>query len=227
MKLNNPLLNKNDRFYKKSLKFNERSEDNTDTMKNFVEKIKVIKVPKKIDEKNKNLNDQNIITNFSTSDKGENPYPIPYTKSDKNKNNEIINNKDNNDIKDLAEIVPNENEKAKISNKNNFNNLQENIIEKKEDLDSKKKSIILNKENIEIFTAENFMNIKYFSKKLNINFVKLEDNKIDKKTKKLLSFIYPKENQKNFVICCKQKNMSSLKETLKKRNIEFLLINSG
>ena len=83
MKLNNPLLNKNDRFYKKSLKFNERSEDNTDTMKNFVEKIKVIKVPKKIDEKNKNLNDQNIITNFSTSDKGENPYPIPYTKSDK------------------------------------------------------------------------------------------------------------------------------------------------
>lgn len=84
-----------------------------------------------------------------------------------------------------------------------------------------------NLNNYEIFKSEKFMDLKNICRKINVFFEILEDNKIDKKVKKLLSLIYPKDENKNFVVCCKQKNLNLLKETLKKRNIDYLLFNSG
>lgn len=82
--------------------------------------------------------------------------------------------------------------------------------------------------NFEIFKAENFMKIDHsINKNFNLYFQILEDNKIGKKIKKLLDLIYEKDEEKNCLICCKQKNINIIKETFKKRNIETMLINTG
>lgn len=113
--------------------------------------------------------------------------------------------------------------------------IEENISEKnidptqigEENDEQQPFSKVENKEFFDIFQSESFMDIKKLSSKLNIFFEILEDNKIDKKLKKLLSFIYPKDEKKNFVVCCKHKNVSLIKETLKKRNIDIVLFNAG
>ena len=71
------------------------------------------------------------------------------------------------------------------------------------------------------------MKIDNVTKNNNLYFQILEDNKLGKKIKKLLELVYEKDEEKNYLICCKQKNINIIKETFKKRNIETMLINTG
>ena len=67
---------------------------------------------------------------------------------------------------------------------------------------------------------------KNMSKNFNIYFQILENNKIERKVKKLLELV-DEFDEKNCLICCKHKNINTIKETFKKRNIATIVINSG
>lgn len=221
-------------------KRSEKSEENSEmkSIKSINQKIKDLKTPKKFDShfnegpkivKNSHSVQEDISINQNISESSE---PTPFHNQNKktgkkiygdSKNMEntmnqtgIKNNLDNEEGNNINKI----NEVGVTENKEE--NLSIQLINKDKGEDSENNNL-----NFEIFKSENFMDLKKVCRKVNVFFEILDDNKIEKKIKKLLSFINPKEQNKNFVVCSKQKNILILKETLKKRNIDFLIFNAG
>jgi len=247
----NPATNIIDNFEEtkkinKKFQKNEKSDENSEmkSIKSINQKIKDMKTPKKFDlhfieqkssakqaETNEPPNSQEEI-NISNYNKSESSEPAPKFIKDRKIEKKIFgDNTKNYTEKSLNNPQPESNYKIndvltdKKAENSGISSHHIDFIEEKINEDSNDVNVSI--DNYEILKSENFMDLQKICRKINVFFEILEDNKIDKKIKKLLSFIYPKDDNKNFVVCCKQKNIYLLKETLKKRNIDFLLFNSG
>jgi len=231
----------------------DKTDENSDikSIRSINQKIRENKIPKKFDIKineNKtfiNVENKNKPENSSTVNKNSNiqddtslNYNLSVSEISSEPSTKFVR-----DRKLACKIFGNnKNLNEKNIENNNIRQNEDNIIGTTKGTKNEEKvnDIIVNNESenndfennffkkYEIFISENFMDLKKVCRKINVIFEILEDNKIEKKMKKLLSFIYPKEEKKNFVVCSKQKNINLLiKETLKKRNIDFTVFNSG